>query len=209
MKMCLAPCFGGCTPAEYADEVSRAAAFLRSGGASLADALAQERESASAQLDFEEASALHRRWEKVHELSRTLPELVRPVEQLHAVILTRAAAENAIAVFTVRAGEIADPFVLQFGELASQPRSAEQILRELLEPTTTQPDPANPKRAASGTFTIRDLEDHLALLARWFYGSPREGEIFFQETRPTGWPYRRILRACKRLLAPPGSEKID
>jgi excinuclease ABC subunit C len=207
--MCLAPCFGGCTLAEYSDEVGRAASFLRSGGTSLADALAQERESASAQLDFEHASALHKRLEKVQELRRTLPELVRPIEQVHAVILVRAAAEDAIALFTVRGGKIAEPFVLQFGELAGQPRSAEQILRELLEPTTTQPDEANLKRPASGTFTTRDLEDHLALLARWFYGSPREGEIFFQETRPAGWPYRRILRACRRLLAPQDSDKLD
>jgi excinuclease ABC subunit C len=34
MKMCLAPCFGGCTPEEYSSEVSRAAAFLLSSGAS-------------------------------------------------------------------------------------------------------------------------------------------------------------------------------
>jgi hypothetical protein len=79
----------------------------------------------------------------------------------------------------------------------------------LLEPATTQADEASPKRTASGAFAIQELEDHLALLARWFYGSPREGEIFFQETRPAGWPYRRILRACRRLLAPEGSEKGD
>lgn len=207
MKMCLAPCFGGCTPLEYTDEVSRAAAFLRSGGASLVDALAQERESASTQLDFEHAAALHKRLEKVQELRRGLPELARPIEQLHAVILVRAAAENAIALFTVRGGRIADPFVLDFGELAGQARSAEQILRELLEPAAAQADEAHPERAAS--LSIPELEDHLALLARWFYGNPREGEIFFQEPRPTGWPYRRILRACKRLLSPPGSERID
>ena len=209
MKMCLAPCFGGCTAAEYNEEVGRAAAFLLSAGASLADALAQEREMASAQLDFEHASALHKRLEKVQELRRALPEVARPVEQLRAVILARAAAENAVALFTVRGGEIADPFILQFDELAGQPRSAEQILRELLEPAATSPNDVSPNRAASGIFTIRELEDHLALLARWFYGSPREGEIFFQESRPVGWPYRRILRACRRLLAPQGSAKLD
>src|ERR1700752_4083565 len=64
MKMCLAPCFGGCTLEEYGREASRAAAFLRSSGASLADSLTQERESASTQLDFEPASALHKRLEK-------------------------------------------------------------------------------------------------------------------------------------------------
>ena len=49
--------------------------------------------------------------------------------------------------------------------------------------------------------------DHLSLLARWFYGKPRIGEIFFPEKGPSarsgkGWPYRRILRACSRLLNP-------
>ena len=206
MKMCLAPCFGGCTPAEYAEEVSRVTAFLRSGGSSLADALAQERESASARLDFEHASALHRRLEKVHELRRALPELVRPIEQLHAVMVMRAATENAIALFVVRGGKIADPFLLQFGDLAIQPRSAEQIVRELLEASNPQQDDAKDRGGAAASDT-QTLEDHLALLARWFYASPREGEILFQEPRPVGWPYRRILRACKRLLAAePGEE---
>jgi len=207
MKMCLAPCFGGCTLEEYAGEVSRAAAFLRTGGSSLIHALAEERELASTELNFEHASALHKRLEKVQELRRGLPELVRPIEELDAVVLTRAEEKEAIAVFMVRGGRIADPFVLRFGELAGQPRSAEQILRELLEPGTPPRDAVEPERAGFGAYTTRDLEDHLALLARWFYGNSREGEIFFQEARPEGWPYRRILRACRRLLAPAGSEE--
>jgi hypothetical protein len=44
------------------------------------------------------------------------------------------------------------------------------------------------------------LGEHLRLIARWFYSNPRAGEIFFREK---DWPYRRILRACSRLLAPP------
>jgi excinuclease UvrABC nuclease subunit len=210
MKMCLAPCFGGCTSAEYRDEVGRATAFFRSGGTSLEEALARERETASAQLDFEQASTLHRRLEKVQEVRRGLSELVRPIDELQAVIVARAAAENAIALFILRGGVIAEPFLLQFDELASQPRSVEQILRELIEPAVTGSiDGASPKGAAPGISATAHLEDHLALLARWFYGRPREGEIFFQEPRPAGWPYRRILRACRRLLAPRGSEKRE
>ena len=45
-----------------------------------------------------------------------------------------------------------------------------------------------------------DLTDHLALVARWFYSKPREGEMLF---RDKVWPYRRMLRACSRLLAGP------
>ena len=46
---------------------------------------------------------------------------------------------------------------------------------------------------------LKEMQDHLSLLARWFYSKPREGEIFF---RDTDWPYRRLLRACARILAP-------
>src|SRR5438309_9489621 len=93
MKMCLAPCFVRCTAVEYAEEVSRVTAFLQTGGTSLADALTRERESASMRLDFEQASALHRRLEKLQELRRALPEVIRPIEQLHALIVMRATAE--------------------------------------------------------------------------------------------------------------------
>jgi len=209
MKMCLAPCFGGCTAVEYAEEVSRVTAFLQTGGTSLADALTQERESASMRLDFEQASALHRRLEKLQELRRALPQVIRPIEQLHALIVMRATAENTIALFIVCGGRIADPFLLQFTESAGQPQSAEQILRQLLEPTTGPREEADSKHPTSGVSDTPSLEDHLALLARWFYASPREGEIVFQEPRPVGWPYRRILRACKRLLAADEADKID
>jgi hypothetical protein len=120
-------------------------------------------------------------------------------------VLQRAVEESTVAAFVLRRGHIADPFLLHFAELASQPRSAEQILRGVLEPAG--PDPAQinagesslPATSASNSFA--ELEDHLALLARWFYGRPRDGEIFFAEAKST-WPYRRILRACSRVLAP-------
>ena len=50
-----------------------------------------------------------------------------------------------------------------------------------------------------------ELSEHLWLVARWFYSNPRSGEIFFREKND--WPYRRILRACSRLLAPPEPPK--
>jgi hypothetical protein len=43
------------------------------------------------------------------------------------------------------------------------------------------------------------LSEHLSLVSRWFYSKPRDGEILF---RTGDWPYRRILRACARLLNP-------
>ena len=65
-----------------------------------------------------------------------MPELVRSSgrTRCHGAA-ARHAERNSIAVFVVRGGRIADPFLLRFSELASQPRSVEGILRDVLEPS--------------------------------------------------------------------------
>ena len=142
MKMCLAPCFAGCTKEEYDAEVGRVVAFLGTGGGSLTAELEREREAASEALDFERAAAVHRRVEKAAEALRGLPEIARRLEDLNAVVLQRAAEENTVAVFVVRAGRIEEPRMLRFAELASEPRSVEQILREWLEPADERQFPS-------------------------------------------------------------------
>src|SRR4029077_8062110 len=47
MKMCLAPCFAGCTKEEYEVEVQKLVQFLDTSGGSLRNSLEQERETAS------------------------------------------------------------------------------------------------------------------------------------------------------------------
>ncbi|MFY9583514.1 MAG: hypothetical protein WAR21_03375 [Candidatus Acidiferrales bacterium] len=200
MKMCLAPCFAGCSKEEYDVEVGRVVSFLTSSGAALAGEFEREREAASEALDFECAAALHRKLEKVAEVLRGLPELARKLDELDAVVLQCAAEESAVAIFAVRGGRIADPFFLRFGELASQPRSVEEILRESLTAVDAKGGHLGPPLHEA--HDREALAEHLALLARWFYSKPREGEIFF---RQGDWPYRRIIRACSRLLAPPAS----
>ena len=189
MKMCLAPCFAGCTKEEYDVEVQRLVQFLETSGGSMRSAIENEREKASEQLDFERAAALHKKVEKLDEVLRGKQEIAHRIEDLHAVILQRTAEEQTIGVYAVRVGRLAEPFFLRFAEIASQPRSAEHIFREHI--------------VANMVPIAGDLGEHLWLLARWYYSNPREGEIFFREK---DWPYRRILRACSRLLAPQKEE---
>ena len=177
MKMCLAPCFAGCTKEEYDAEVGRVVTFLGSCGASLTAELEREREAASEALDFERAAAVHRRVEKAEEALRGLPEVARRLEDLNAVILQRAVEENTVAVFVVRAGRIEEPRMLRFGALASEPRSVEQILREWLEPADS--DNSLIPKASALQQNLREIEDHLGLLARWFYKKPRQGRNLF------------------------------
>ena len=128
---------------------------------------------------------LHKKLDKLDDALRGQPELPRRLQDLNAVILQRGAEEQSIAVYEVRCGRVAEPFLLSFATLAGEPRSAEQLLRQQLEAQREPP--------------AGELCEHLWLLARWFYSNPREGEIFFKEN---GWPYRRMMRACSRLLAP-------
>ena len=68
------------------------------------------------------------------------------------------------------------------------------------------PDPVDLPAAYRARYGLHsapaELSEHLSLLSRWFYSKPRDGEILF---RDGSWPYRRILRACGRLLAPTGA----
>jgi excinuclease ABC subunit C len=198
MKMCLAPCFAGCTKEEYDAEVQGLVQFLDTSGGSLRSTFEQEREQASGELDFERASAVHKKIEKLNDVLRGSPELARRIQDVNAVILQRAAEQQTIGVYAVHGGRLAEPFFLRFAEIASQPRSAEQVFRDYLE----EPSRQDKKRfLPPHEMTGRDdLGEHLWLVARWYYSNPREGEIFFHEK---DWPYRRILRACSRLLAPP------
>ncbi len=210
MKMCLAPCFAGCTKEEYDAEVQRLVQFLDTNGNSLRTAIEDDRERASADLDFERAAQLHKRIEKLDEALRFRPELARRIANLDAVILQRTAEEQSIGVFGIHGGRLDKPFFLRFAEIASQPRSAEHIFKDYLEgssPTAQNAEKsAAPSRqisekpsAPSASASREELGEHLALISRWFYSNPREGEIFFREK---DWPYRKILRACSRLLNP-------
>jgi excinuclease ABC subunit C len=200
MKMCLAPCFAGCTKEEYDAEVGRLVDFLETDGGSLRTALERERESASEALDFERAAGVHKKIEKLEDALRGKPELARRISDVNAVILQRAPEDQTIAAFAVREGKLDEPCLIRFAEIAGQPRSAEQIFREYLEPVAGNGEQAN--LALNAANAKIDLSEHLWLVARWYYSNARTraGEIFF---RDRDWSYRRILRACSRLLAPP------
>jgi excinuclease ABC subunit C len=210
MKMCLAPCFAGCTKEEYDAEVQRLVQFLDTNGNSLRTSIEDDRERASADLDFERAAQLHKRIEKLDDALRFRPELARRIADLDAVILQRAAEEQSIGVFGIHGGRLAEPFFLRFGEIASQPRSAEHIFKDYLEGSSAAAQNVEKSPTPSIAAARDELGEHLALISRWFYSNPRDGEIFFREK---DWPYRKILRACSRLLSPkaaepPAAEKV-
>ena len=198
MKMCLAPCFAGCTKEEYDIEVGRLVAFLNTSGGSLRGSYEEERDKASENLDFEKAAAVHKKLEKLDDALRGRSELARRVQDIDAVILQRTTEEHTVGMYAVRGGRLAEPSYLRFGD-TSEPKSAEEAARDYLESVMSHEEGARGKPRQSA----QEMAEHLWLLSRWFYSQPREGEIFFREK---DWPYRRILRACSRLLSPKTEE---
>jgi len=91
MKMCLAPCFKGCTDERYQQEAQAVQEFFQTRGESMLNKLAAERDAASGLMEFEQAAALHTQAQKVKAIAQLVPEIVRPLDQLDAIVIQPAA----------------------------------------------------------------------------------------------------------------------
>ena len=109
MKMCLAPCFKGCTDERYAEESVAAERFLATRGESRLVTLREERDQASADLAFESAAALHAQVQRVEAVHALAAEIVRPLSKLRAVILQASANPDEVAVFLFDSGRLCGP----------------------------------------------------------------------------------------------------
>jgi hypothetical protein len=116
MNKCLRPCQQACSDEAYAAEAEAVREFLATRGSAMLARLEREREKASAEMEFEQAAALHARWQKVKAVAALAEEIVRPVPELRAVIVQRASSQSAeedaaleAAVFLLRGGCIVGP----------------------------------------------------------------------------------------------------
>ena len=109
MKMCLAPCYKGCSDERYAEESAAVESFFRTHGESRLVTLRAQRDQAAADLEFERAAALHAQVQKVEGVGALAAELVRPLSRLSAVILQPAASSSEVAVFLHEHGLLRGP----------------------------------------------------------------------------------------------------
>jgi excinuclease ABC subunit C len=109
MKMCLAPCYKGCTDERYAEESAAVRDFLSTRGESKLVVLRRERDTASEKLAFEEASALHAQVQKVDAVRSLAPELVQPLSRLRAAVIQASANPDEVAVFLFEQGRLRGP----------------------------------------------------------------------------------------------------
>jgi excinuclease UvrABC nuclease subunit len=192
LHMCLAPCFAGCTDAEYQGEVQRVVEFLDSQGKSLLRSLEAERAQASESLEFEQASKIHHRIEKLNELLRQRSDLVRNLRDLHAVMVLPGAEAKSVIFFRIIGGEIRGPSALSLDENVPNPTPLDRQLHNLMESLGGEASRAAPP--------LLPPWEHLSLLARWYYSSFRQGELVMLNSNQT-IPHSRLIRICRKLLA--------
>jgi len=194
MKMCLAPCFKGCTDEQYTAEVARVQEYFSSGGQSLVREIERMRDEASTSLDFEGAAAMHARLEKVKAATAQLPEIVRRLDELSGVMIQPSAETDSVTLFKIVAGRICDPVRL---DVASKSEATHMQARP-------QSMEARINAALAGVETPRlqsalEWMEHLALLKRWYYRTVKVGELFLTDANGE-LPMRRVVRGVSRVF---------
>jgi excinuclease UvrABC nuclease subunit len=196
MKMCLAPCFKGCSDEEYHAEVARVRAYFDTGGESLVREISSQRDAASANLEFENAASLHARLDKLKPMLSQLAEIVHRIDRLAGVMVQRSASLESVNFFQIDAGRISGPvtFAIQSAEHTKSQSMESRVQEALASFPATTPS------------TALETMEHLSLLRRWYYRSSRIGEIFFVDEKGT-LPMRRVVRGISRVYRGEKSEE--
>lgn len=188
MNRCLRPCQLVVSIDEYRSEATRVAEFLSSRGASLLRTIAAARDRFSEELEFEEAARQHARWERVQEIIRLGGDLAAEIDCLHGVAVTPSASPGAVLLWFVLRGAWQGPFQFSLAPAEGKPVSLDKRLGELMASLAPAPVPA------------AERQDHLALLARWYYSSWRDGEWIGIENLQAP-PLRKLVNAIHRVAA--------
>ncbi|WP_058188259.1 excinuclease ABC subunit UvrC [Terracidiphilus gabretensis] len=225
MKMCLAPCYKGCSDERYAEESNEVEKFLATRGESKLVTLKTQRDAASANLEFESAAAMHAQVQKVESVRALAPELVKPLDQLSAVILQESAQPDEVAVFLFNQGQLCGPAA--FSTLGMRIQNEQSGSSSLFaQPMALAAIPENSSEGPASPLVARNMleermqtiltqlavpsaqpdvttrQGHLALLKRWYYRPEvkRPGEICFPDAEGH-WPIKAMLRSIGRVAA--------
>jgi excinuclease UvrABC nuclease subunit len=185
MGRCLRPCQQAVSEEEYRTEATRVAEFLRTRGLSLIEPARTARDRLSADMDFEGAALMHQRVEKIEQVLAESDEMAREISNLNGVTVTRSAEPECIDLGWLRGGFWQGFTRLEFRIADGQPVSLDARLRAAsVRPVMTESSAAR--------------TEHLAILARWFYSSWRDGEMLLIDE----WdkmPWRKMVNAVSRV----------
>ncbi len=195
MNQCLRPCQGAVTQEEYATEASRFAEFMATNGRSLVSTLSAARDRASAQTDFEQAAYIHRQIEKVNAAAGFRDKVITEIQHLNGIALTHAVENRQLRLWPMIQGFWHEPLTLDVGAERARANSLDQELR-----TRISSSPVNVN--LDGTRI-----EHLAVFARWYFSSWRDGTWYAFRTA-ADLDYRRLVREISKMAKAAPSSSV-
>lgn len=196
MNMCLRPCQMIVTVEQYSTEVERVAQFLRTDGLQLIERTSSSRDRFSEELNFEEAARQHRKIERILQILGLRDDLVIDIERLNGVAVAASSTPAAVNLLFFRRGWWHGPVTFELGVATGPGVSMDRRLRELVQALPPK-DGSSPER-----------QEHLALLAKWFYSTWRDGE-FIQAEKLDDLPYRKLVNAIARVAKTTAGEQKE
>ena len=189
MGRCLRPCQEIVSPAEYRSEVARLSQFIHSSGESLLTSVRAARDRSADNLDFEDAQRHHARVQRIEQLLKLRDDLATEAAHLRGVAVTPSALPGHVEIrFFLDAAWLTPVLFRIAPESSGAMIPLDRRLREIAE------------SVAPPRLSTRERAEHLALLARWFYSSWRDGEWLSFDSLET-LPYRRLVRALARVAS--------
>lgn len=188
MGKCLRPCQMVVSAEGYRSEVARVEAFLRTGGHSLLESIQTARDRLSEEMEFEEAARMHKRLEKVTALVQSKGELAGDIQHLSGVAILPALRLDAVMLWFLLDGYWRPGITLSLELEEGRPVPLDRKVRERLHQLP-------PVRRVS----LKERQEHLALLTAWFFSSWRDGE-WVPIDSSSSIPYRKVVNAVHRVV---------
>jgi hypothetical protein len=185
MHMCLRPCQGIVSIGQYGTEAARIAEFLTTEGVTALHAAQAARDRFSTELEFEAAAKEHERVERIEALRRLKEELARDVMQLCGVSVQPGPRPGTAALWFLVAGVWQKP--LLFATDTHETIPLDRRLRELVA------------KLSPVEVTPREREEHIAILARWYWSSWRDG-VWIRADNVEKISYRRLTSAVSKVV---------
>jgi hypothetical protein len=137
-------------------------------------------------MEFDQASQIQKRIEKVESAAKARDEVIRAAGELHGVALTCSARPLEFKLWPMFAGIWQQPVTLDFSTERVGNASLDSEIRGLLAQELEEPD------------TGGNRLEQLALFARWYYSSWRDGSWFPFRTL-ADLNYRRLVREISKM----------
>ena len=135
---------------------------------------------------------IHKRMEKVQTAQSSRDKVVRLLDNLNGVALTRSSQPGAVCLWPMLAGYWRPSVTLLIQTPQPDAKPLDATIREALTRATENTEVEGGNRL-----------EHQAIFARWYYSSWRDGSWFAFDRLPD-LNYRRLVREMSNLVKPAG-----